>query len=444
MTKNTSFRTVGIIAEYNPIHNGHAYHIREAKKLANADYCVVALSGDFVQRGEPALYDNYTRTAMALSCGADLVLELPSVFATSSAEDFASCGVALLTGLGVVHSLCFGSECGNVEKLSRIASILAAEPAPYTETLRRELKKGRTFPKARSEALISCGLLSKEEEELFAAPNNLLGIEYCKALGRQNSPLRPLTVVRKGAGYHKTEISFSSSGNFDDASRSDGLSGSDHLDRFASALAIRRTLAQAFSENAGSKFPYFSTLPVPRPVREIMEQSHPLFPRDFSLLLNAQLLRLAREQTPYSNYLDVSQELAARIAGQLPDLLPFDEKIQALKTRQYTYTRISRALTHLILEITSELAAQGREAGYAPYGRVLGFRRASAALMGEIKKRGTIPLITKTAGAENRLAGTARNLLLQDFHCSHIYQSLVQNKYGCHQKNEFTRSVVML
>ncbi|KEZ89712.1 nucleotidyltransferase [Lacrimispora celerecrescens] len=418
--KNNSSLAVGIIAEYNPFHDGHAYHIKKAKEMTQADYCIVAMSGDFVQRGGPAIYDKYTRTAMALSCGADLVIELPSVFASSSAEDFAACGIALLNNLGVVGSVCFGSECGNVEKLSGIASILATEPPVYTKELRRELKKGATFPQARNRALISCGILNEDEASILASPNNILGIEYCKALYRQKSPMTPVTISRKGYGYHDTSLA---------------------PEGFSSATGIRK----AIHENPDILMQMESSLiQVPDPVKQMMSQGFPVFPDDFSALLNTTLLKLDCEGIPFEKYADVSEELAARLLRQLPDYLPFEEKINQLKTKQYTYTRISRALLHIALGVTTQQVVLGRNAGYAPYARILGFKKTSAGLMGEIKKRGSIPLITKTADARLILSGAAWSMLRQDFYCSHIYQTIVQDNYQIKMKNEFTHSVVIL
>lgn len=418
--KNNSSLAVGIIAEYNPFHDGHAYHIKKAKEMTQTDYCIVAMSGDFVQRGGPAIYDKYTRTAMALSCGADLVIELPSVFASSSAEDFAACGIALLNNLGVVGSVCFGSECGNVEKLSGIASILATEPPVYTKELRRELKKGATFPQARNRALISCGILNEDEASILASPNNILGIEYCKALYRQKSPMTPVTISRKGYGYHDTSLA---------------------PEGFSSATGIRK----AIHENPDIIMQMESSLiQVPDPVKQMMSQGFPVFPDDFSALLNTTLLKLDCEGIPFEKYADVSEELAARLLRQLPDYLPFEEKINQLKTKQYTYTRISRALLHIALGVTTQQVVLGRNAGYAPYARILGFKKTSAGLMGEIKKRGSIPLITKTADARLILSGAAWSMLRQDFYCSHIYQTIVQDKYQIKMKNEFTHSVVIL
>ena len=420
MVKNKHSLAVGIIAEYNPFHNGHAYHIRKAKEMTQADYCIVVMSGDFVQRGAPAIYDKYTRTAMALSCGADLVIEIPSVFASSSAEDFAACAVALLNNLGVAGAFCFGSECGDVEKLSGIASILATEPPVYTKELRRELKKGATFPEARNQALISCGILKEEEASILTSPNNILGIEYCKALYWQKSPMTPVTLSRKGSGYHDTSLA------------------SEH---YSSATGIRKALHENpdILEQADS-----SQIQVPDAVKQMMSQGFPVFPDDFSALLNTSLLKLDYEGIPFQKYADVSEELASRLLKQLTDFLSFEERINQLKTRQYTYTRISRALLHIALGITSHQVVLGRNAGYAPYARILGFKKTSAPLMGEIKKRGSIPLITKTADARLILSGVAWSMLRQDFYCSHIYQTIVQDKYPIKMKNEFTHSVVIL
>nr|WP_288828308.1 nucleotidyltransferase [uncultured Clostridium sp.] len=419
MLKKKNLYAVGIIAEYNPFHNGHAYHIIKAKELANAEYAVVVMSGDFVQRGSPAIYDKYTRTAMALSCGADLVLEIPSVFASSSAEDFASCAVALLNGLGAVDSLCFGSESGDMEKLSAIATILANEPAIYSEELRIQLKKGAAFPKARNAALVTSGAVREEDASILSSPNNILGIEYLKAIYRQNASLIPLTIERNGSDYHDPLLT---------------------PDRFCSATGLRKALKE--TDHLSSEETIFDY--VPEPVKLKILESKPLYYDDFNLLLNTALLRLSMEGIPFQNFADVSDELAARITKQLPDYHTFEEKINQLKTRQYTYTRISRALLHILLGTTNQLTAAGRQAGYAPYARILGFKKTSVPLMGEIKKRGSIPLIAKTAGAETGFTGAAASMLRHDFYSSHIYQTVLQAKYDIKVKNEFTQSVVIL
>ena len=417
MTKNENAYIVGIIAEYNPLHKGHAWHIKKAKELAGADYCIAVMSGDFVQRGAPAIYDKYTRTAMALEAGTDLVLEMPAIFATSSAEDFAACGIALLDRLGVVGSVCFGSECGDMEEISRAASILASEPELYTAALKEHLKMGFTWPQARAHAL---SLTGDFDEALLNSPNNILGIEYAKAVVRRKSPIRPITVRRQGSGYHDT-----------------GFTGG-----FCSASAIRKAM-EAWESNGCHGFPDSVLQGMPSFAGDFLETAFPVFSNDFSTLLNAGLLRMTAASVPFDQYLDVSSDLAARIRKDLLSFTTFEDRISALKTRQYTYTRISRALLHLLLGITDQEIMAARAADYAPYARVLGFNRRASAVLSDIKKRGTIPLITKTADAGSLLEGTAWEMFQKDLFCSHLYQAVVSGKYHTRLKNEYTHSVVM-
>lgn len=414
----------GIIAEYNPFHNGHAYHIARAKELSGASACIVAMSGDFVQRGAPAVYDKFIRTAMALTSGADLVLELPSIFATSSAEDFAACGVSLFSRLGIVSHLCFGSECGDIGRISLLSDILAREPAVYTSTLREQLRRGHTFPEAREAALTQYlqnhGAHSKAGQltQVLNSPNNILGIEYCKTIRRQNSSIIPITIHRTGSGYHDTDMSGS----------------------FASATAIRHTLQQIHPDDWMQELKN----QVPEDVLSLLIGSHPLFSEDFSALLNTTLLHLVHSGAHLSDYADVSEELEARLRSILLEFGSYEERIQRLKTRQYTYTRVSRALLHLMLGIKKSDVDAGRRLGYAPYARVLGFRRDSAWLLTQMKNQGSIPLITKTADAAGLLAPEAYRMLQQDFTSSHIYSAIWNGRYQRPVTNEFSRQIVIL
>lgn len=426
-------KTAGIIAEYNPFHNGHRYQIRKARELTGADYVVVVMSGDFVQRGEPSVFDKYTRTAMALDGGADLVLEMPVRFATSSAEDFAACGVSLLDRLGVIDVLCFGSELGRLEKLEQAAKLLVAEPETFREELRRGLAAGHSFPRAREMALekvmksdcpegINQGSgdgnddrhRSQTQKEplqtVLSSPNNILGIEYLKALKRRNSRIRPLTIRREGQGYHDTALP----------------EGEDLL--FPSASAIRRAIRE------GTMAGFWDSQPSPVPI----------FPDDLSLLLNARLLELCSQNQDLTVFSDVSPELASRIRRDLLEFDTFSGRILRLKTRQLTYTRISRALIHILLGITGEEVSRSRSLDYAPYLRILGFRRAAAPLLGRIRRQSSLPMVTRTAGTARQLTDPlALDMLRQDFYASHVYQSLVFHKSGEPMKNEYTRSVII-
>lgn len=417
-------KTAGIIAEYNPFHNGHRYQIEELRLRTGVDHVIIAMSGDFVQRGEPAIYDKYTRARMALSAGADLVLELPAVFATSSAEDFAACGVALFDQIGVVDMLCFGSECGDILSLEKIAQLLLREPAEYLDALKKHLRSGNSFPKSREYAVREWSTHSRMEaaskethlpQALLSSPNNILGIEYLKALQRRSSRIHPYTIQRAGRGYHDTDIA------------------PDDVDMdFASASAIRKAIQEDMPEHAKAQMP---VLPDNLAV--------PVFPDDFSSLLNYRLLELSHFRQDLSVFADVSPELADRIQNQLLQFASFTERIRSLKTRQYTYTRISRALLHILLGITDSMTAERRKCDYVPYARILGFGQNAAPLLTQMKARSAIPLITKTASAANILSAEALAMFHHDVYCSHVYQSMIQQKGGFLPLNEYTHPIVI-
>lgn len=409
-------KVTGIIAEYNPFHNGHLYHLKKAKE--SSDFAVIVMSGDFVQRGEPAIYSKYLRTKAALSCGADLVLELPSAFAAASAEDFASCGVALLTHLGVVDTLFFGSEQGDVMPLLEAAVYLNREPEVFSACLKEELKKGCTWPQARITALEQTGGLSPEAKQALHSPNNILGVEYCKAILRQESPIKPVTLLRSGHDYHDNE-----------------LEGG-----FASASALRKEISRCFPHVPEKTF--FSQ--IPKAAMEIFKQTGPLFPGDFSDLLNYALFSKIREHKDLSVYEGMTEDLSDRMKALMLTHGTWESRINQLKSKQYTYTRISRSLLHLILGITSEQVTAYRKAGYAPYARVLGFRKEAAPLLSAIKENASIPLVTKTADAPMLLSGTALSMIQQDFYSSHLWQSVYVSKYGQPLNHEYNQNICIL
>lgn len=412
----------GIVAEYNPFHNGHAYQIMEARKLTDCDYCVAVISGDFVQRGEVSVFSKYLRTKMALLSGADLVLEIPSIFAVSSAEDFAAGSVALLDNLGVVTHLCFGSELGQSENFMKAAKILGKESAAFSGKLKEGLQNGLSWPQARAFALnteLSYPEGTKDSKEIISlleTPNNLLGVEYCKALLRRGSSIMPVTVRRKGNGYHSEDL--------------DG--------EMASASAIRKGI---FAK-AGADISFFSQ--IPEEIQYLFREELPLQANDLSDLLNYCLLTLNRDHIPFSIFSDVSKDLSDRLEHVLYDQGSFEKRIFQLKTRQYTYTRISRCLLHILLGITDEMVSAGKEAGYAPYARILGFRKNKVALLGEIKKHTRIPLVTKTADASRMLSDTAKLMFEQDLYASHVRQSLLASKTGQPVRNEYTQPICII
>ena len=382
----------GIVAEYNPFHNGHAYQIMEARKLTDCDYCVAVISGDFVQRGEVSVFSKYLRTKMALLSGADLVLEIPSIFAVSSAEDFAAGSVALLDNLGVVTHLCFGSELGQSKNFMKAAKILGKESAAFSGKLKEGLQNGLSWPQARAFALnaeLSYHEGTKDSKEIISlleTPNNLLGVEYCKALLRRGSSITPVTVKRKGNGYHSEDL--------------DG--------EMASASAIRKGI---FAK-AGTDTSFLSQ--IPEEIQYLFREELPLQANDLSDLLNYRLLTLNRNHIPFSVFSDVSKDLSDRLEHVLYDQESF------------------------------EMVSAGKEAGYAPYARILGFRKNKAALLGEIKKHTRIPLVTKTADASRMLSDTAKLMFEQDLYASHVRQSILASKTGQPVRNEYTQPICII
>ena len=404
-------KIVGLITEYNPFHAGHLYHMQQARELTGADYCVVLMSGSFVQRGEPAIFDKYRRTKAALLAGADLVLEMPVAFSTASAHEFAAYGVALLSAIGV-DAVVFGSECGQIEILKQAAYALNHESAEFQERLRKGLKAGLTYPQARAKALE----MEDTRASVLSSPNNILGIEYLRAAEDLHSPMEFYTISRKGSGYHEDTLA--------DAN-------------FPSASAIRGIIRNSLSKDKDLLDILASHLPaVTHPA---YTGAVPVFVDDFSELLNAAVLQM---QATFS-IADLSPELAARLAKPPYFPLSFEERIQALKTRQLTYTRVSRALLHLVLGMREEDISRWKDEGYALYARILGFRRQSSPLLSCLHKKSSIPLITKMADAAQNLSPSALALLEQEVYASHLYQTVRMKRSGVFQ-NEYTEGLVFV
>ena len=431
-------KTAGIIAEYNPFHKGHEYQILYAKEKLKADYVIVAMSGDYVQRGTPALISKHARAEMALRCGADLVLEMPVSVSTASAEAFAMGGVSLLDSLGVVDMLCFGSESGEISALKELAEILVEEPEEYKKLLKSFLSEGLTFPAARSQALTEYfknprnfsgddfdGVLTpllNEVTQILSTPNNILGIEYCKALLRLNSRIRPVTLRREGMGYHETTVP-----EGDSASPSPDLQSS--TDFFASATAIRSLIQDPDTKTANilsSQIPPDAFYVF----KKALDSGEFLTENSLDSILSYCLMKENVESL--SSYMDVSEDLARRIINQQNLLLSFSQSVSVLKTRELTQTRIQRALLHIILNIHT-VPSQ------IPFARVLGFCRESSELLSQIKQHSRIPLITKLADAQNLLDSEGNQILSETVFSSNLYEKLLCLKTGrkfCHESQK--------
>lgn len=451
-------RITSIISEYNPFHEGHKYHMENAKKITNSDYTIVIMSGDFTQRGTPAIIDKYARAEQALLNGADLVLELPVCFATASAEGFAFGAVSILEKLGVVDSLVFGSECGDIEGIKKVADFLTGEYSAFNnldnlaesdkfknfqERLHFFLKQGLSFPKARANLLSE--IFPDLDESFLSSSNNILGIEYCRALKYFNSSITPMTITRKDNLYNDDELA--------------------EEGKLSSATAIRKVLNEinynpiqntdcnlnkkSFNKDTDTHQRYtdFNILNsyMPKSSLNILKDnwgiSTPISSNDFSLLLKYKLLLENRDSL--TDYLDVTSDLTDRIFNNLNSYKDFDSFCDLLKTKELTYTRIARSLLHVLLDIKKGDYKLYKK-GYGQYARILGFRKESSLLLHEIKKHSSIPLISKLSDSVKELDGIALSMLEKDIQAAHVYESVVADKFGRDFRNEFRRQLVIV
>lgn len=360
----------GIICEYNPFHRGHQYHIRETKK--NADACLCLMSGHFVQRGEPASANKFVRAESAVAGGADLVLELPTVFAVRSAETFAFGAVSLLEQTGIVSSLSFGSETACTEELNKAGIFFAKETDSFKERFGMELKKGLSFPAARANAV-----QNESFGFLLSRPNDLLGVEYSKAIHRIGSGIRLSPVLRHQAGHGDAQAS----------------------GRFCSAAFLRNNPEQleAFSPAASL----------------LRAGGFPIDTEIFQTLLMAHLRTIRTEQLALAA--DCTEGLEYRIRSAAMHAETFDEMISEIHTKRYTKTRIQRVILNSYLGITKE--------DYQPeYFRVLAANQTGAEMLRRIKKAGNLPIITNLSKQK-----TASKMLNIDINAGNIY-SLFQRK----------------
>lgn len=415
-------KIVGFIAEYNPFHNGHFYHIQKALEVTEADAAIVVMSGDFVQRGAPAILPKRFRARAALECGVAAVFELPVCYATSSAELFALGAVSLLNQLGVVGSICFGSECGDLQILQQLADILCEEPAPYQDSLKEYLKKGLSFPAARQLA-VSAYFAERHLPDcssLLNEPNNILGIEYLKALKKTGSHMQPYTIQRMVSSYHDTTLQ----------------------PAYSSASAIRMLLET--TQQTGSAICFDElTSQIPACHLEFLKkeycQSYPVLLNDFSLLLRCKLLQ--NSKTQLNEYQDVSEELANRIYNHQNEFINYSQFGELLKTRELAQTRIFRALLHIVLDIKEKDVQQYLADGIHYYARVLGFREDSVKIVSEIAKEGSLPLLTQPGRCE-LLPPAGRQMLMTDLFASNLYQSVITDKYHAAFENEYSKAII--
>jgi len=352
---------LGIIAEYNPFHNGHLHHLNESKKITNSDYCIAIMSGNFTQRGEVSIVDKWKKAKMAINNGVDLVIELPTLYAISSAENFAAGAIKILDSLDVVDFISFGSESNDITLLDDIANVLAFEPAQYKTLLSHELARGESFPKARENAVMMYLNDIRRFANVLSSPNNILGIEYLKSLKRQKSKIKPITIKREGSKYNDITVPRSS--------------------RFASATAIRNLCQSTDDITPLQKF-------IPETTFDILEENIKKgnFVKNLSAFDKEILYNLRKMSTDeIANLPDVSEGLEFSLKNAANQCNSVVELLSIVKSKRYTQTRLQRILLYSILDITKNDMEISQYT--TPYVRVLGFNNKGQELLSEISKR---------------------------------------------------------
>lgn len=348
---------LGIIAEYNPFHNGHLYHLEQAKKMTNCEYSVCIMSGNFVQRGDTAILDKWTRTKMNLENGIDLVIELPTVYATSSSENFAMGAIKLLDSLKVVDYLSFGSENCEIDILNNIATVLYEEPKQFTSILSHELSKGISFPKARENALLMYLNNIQKYSNIVNQPNNILGIEYLKALKSLKSHIIPSSVQRKKVYYNSQHI----------------------VDEYASATAIRELLRRENFDEIRPVMPDSSYMLMRQQFENgTFIESLAEFEKEIIFKLRTMTTLEIAKLPDVNEGLEFAIKNAANSCNNLYDL------ITMVKSKRYTQTRIQRILVYSLLGITKHDMDISKKV--IPYARVLGFNSKGKILLSGISK----------------------------------------------------------
>ena len=358
-------KAAGVVVEYNPFHNGHLYHLEETKKTTNAEVVVAVMSGSFLQRGEPALVDKWTRTEMALRNGVDLVIELPYVYATQKAEIFAKGAISLLTSLGV-DTVCFGSESGAIEEFQKTTTFIHNNESEYNERIKYYMGKGYSYPKASSLAFES---LDGHANVLdLSQPNNILGYHYVKAIQDLNSHIKPFTILRTKAGYHDQE--------FVDT-------------KIASATSIRSELLKGSTPKQMINY-------VPHPTyQELLHYQHTYseFHGWHKLYHLLRYKLLTTNNKDLSFIYEAEEGLENRLIAMAKKAPSFQSFMELVKTKRYTWTRIQRFALHVLTQTTKEEMKPALE-GEAPYLRILGMTKPGRTFLSQKKNSLSVPLVS--------------------------------------------------
>lgn len=407
-------KVLGIIAEYNPFHNGHALHLAKSKEETGAEYTICIMSGNFVQRGNTSIVNKWLKTEMALKNGIDLVLELPTIYSVSSAENFAEGSIKLLNSLKIVDFISFGSEDSDIDILNKLATIFYREPRKYLELLSSELKKGLSFPKARENA-ISFYLNNPIYSEILNKSNNILSIEYLKALKKYKSHIRPIAIKREKVFYSSNCI----------------------VDEYASATAIREMIKSNQYNDIRKVMPRTSY----DLLMEEIEKKHCVIDLvNFEKEILYRLRNLTTDEL--KNFPEINEGLENAIKNASNTCNSLNELINKVKSKRYTQTRIQRILTYILLNITKKDMSLARKS--IPYSRVLGYSSKGKDLISEINNANPkLTLITSVKKFMDKPGNKIyKSILNKDILATNLYTLAYKNDSVANL--DFTQKIITI
>lgn len=436
-------QTLGIITEYNPFHYGHLYHLKKSKEICNCDTVICVMNGNFMQRGLPAIIDKWSRTRMALASGVDMVIELPLVYGIRSAEYFSRGAISLLEATGLVDYLVFGSEVGDITPLKETANLLNNENKYFQIRLKKYLEKGFHFPRARELALkdylnskssINQGKIIK----VLTEPNNILGIEYIKALQQIGSRIKPLTIKRIGSSYHTQELKNNIGNHIQTIKEHDFID----INKIASASAIRKNIYQNKLKFIKKYLPSvaFDILN-----EEIKQDKIPINFNMMAILIISTIRKMNLEEL--AEYAEISQGLNNRIYEAAHKAGDLEGLVDSIKTKAYTRTRIQRNLLHILFNI-KDVDFKSLDKKGPQYLRVLGVRKEKEYLLSKISKSTSLKLVINPSSYLSEINFGSSNLLIKslsyDIMATDIYSLLSKNPVSRQGHQDFTTPIIKI
>lgn len=362
---------LAIIAEYNPLHNGHIYHINKAKEQTKADFVIAIISGNFTQRGNCSILNKWEKTKMTLEAGVDMVIELPTMYSVSSAENFASGAIKILKKLNIVTHISFGIENDDISELEKIADLLLEEPTKYKNILKNELKKGNSFPKARENAIIKY-FENKKFEDILKGSNNILAIEYLKAIKQQKANIIPVGIKREKIYYNSKKV----------------------IDNYASSTGIRELLINNKMKEIKKVVPNFTFDIL---TENIKKGTYNLDLINFTKMIIYRLRTMSAEEI--SELPEVNEGLENLIKKSANETNNLEELINKLKSKRYTKTKIQRILIYALLDITKKDMEISKK--IIPYVRILGISNKGKKMLALINNKAKIIASVKKFEKQN-------------------------------------------